>query len=517
MNITFTNSGETVNMTSAGTTAKYQYPIGAGISQQIRVTDVGTFTNIELKYFENGDLIKTVRVPVRQGMTLDLSIFSSLTQSLPEMLKLFTGTMKRTDTITIDAMTGSTSYGFMRVGVTNIGSTLLGGFPGLYNNGNLWTNTTSPVISGDGASNTTLAKVQTFGMGFPDAVRVKATSTSGTPSFDINPTNNARLPATLNAFSVGIWFMNDRGSGVNVKFQTFLNNQVIGEVILKPGEGGLFKYENLRVGGVSNTVFFRASGVSGKSMTVFYTRAQFNEGATLRNWSPHMSEVNNADNSKRYGFLTDYADGWKVACEEYLQAFNQTMGYPFQDRIYWGSAQPNTATSHLSKYIKFDDGSTQIIDQGYRINYANPKVLAGQSVSILNRDASTVYGTIRYKRIPNLPSTNCRVCMNWLNSYGTYDTLYSTEYNVVPTLTMQGTDGNKVQHYDVRIVVPVTENNERALEILMRSQHVRCAIPNAPFQWGTAEIVGNALSFYAGGSTVKSMTIRFKAQIIGNW
>ncbi|WAX17891.1 hypothetical protein PM708P3_00033 [Parabacteroides phage PM708P3] len=518
MNITFTNSGEVVNLTSAGTTAKYQYPIGAGISQQIRVTDVGTFTTIELKYFQNGDLIKTVSIPVRPAMVIDLSIFSSLTQSLPEMLKLFTGTLQRTDTIVIDALTGSTSYGFMRVGVTNIGSTLLGGFPGLYNNGNLWTNTTSPVISGDGASNTTLTKVQTYGMGFPDAVRVNATSTSGTPSFDINPTNNAALPATLNAFSVGIWFQNNNATGgASVKFQTFLNNQVIGEVILKPGQGGLFKYENLRVGGVSNKVFFRASGVSGTSMSVFYTRAQFNEGSTLRNWSPHMSEVTNSDNSKRYGFLTDYADGWKVTCEEYLQAFNQTMGYPFQDRIYWGSAQPGTATADLVKYVKFDDGSTTAVNQGYRINYANPNVLSGQSVSILNRDASTVYGTIRYKRIPNLPSTNCRVCMNWLNSYGTYDTLYSTEYNVVPTLIMQGTDGNKVQYYDVRITVPVTENNERALEVLMRSQHVRCAIPNAPFQWGSAEIVGNALSFYAGGSTVKSMTIRFKAQIIGNW
>ena len=513
MDITFVNTNEVVLLSSAGTTALYQYPIGAGVSQQIRVTNVDTFTHARLVYFEQGTRIKTVDIPVRQNMVLDLSIFSSLTPSLPEQFKSIGGDAKRSDWIEIHAMTGSTSYGFMSVGVTNIGSSTLGGYPGLYNNGNLWTGTLSPDMS-SGTGDTTLAKVQTYGMGFPDAVRVTATSPSRVPRFDINPLNNAALPATQNAFSFGIWFQSNEGT---TKFQTFLNNQVIDERILTQGEGGLFKYENQRVGGVSNTVFFRASGMSGKTFSAFYARAQFNEGATLRNWSPHISEVGSDDNSKKYGFLTDYADGWKVVCDDYIQNESPLTGKPFQDRIYWGSARPGTASADLAKYLKFNNDANQSINQGYRFNYANPNLFVAQRVNIINRDGSRVYGTMRYKRIPNLPPPNSRVCMSWLNSYGTYDTLYSTEYNVVPTLTMQGTDGNKVQHYDVRINVPVTENNERALEVLMRSQHVRCVIPNAPFQWGSAEIVGNALSFYAGGSTVKSMTIRFKAQIIGNW
>lgn len=517
MDITFINTGEVVNLNSSGPTAKFEYPIGAGLSQQIRVTDPGTLTHLRVTYMQDGNALKVIIIPTRPVMVLDLSIFSSLTQSIPEALRLLSGTLKRSDAIQFDGVTGGTSYGYCRAGVTNIGSSMLGGFPGLYNNGNLWTNSNELSISSAG-SNTTLSKVQTYGMGFPDAVRVVATSSGIMPSMFIFPTNYGSLPPTQNAFSVGIWFLNGTaGGGTNVFLNMNLNGQLYDRKELRPGEGGLFKWENIRVGGNSNSVSFSVTAKRGSSMTVFYSRLQFNEGSTLRNWSPHISEVSSDDNTKRYGFLTDYADGWKVICDDYMQNFSQATGYPFQDRIYWGSAHPNTPAGYLFKYVKFDDGATQSIDQGYRINYGNPNVLAGQSVSILNRDGTSVYGTMRYKRIPNLPPPNCRVCMSWLNSYGTYDTLYSTEYNVVPTLTMQGTDGNKVQHYDVRIVVPVTENNERALEVLMRSQHVRCVIPNAPFQWATAEIVGNALSFYAGGSTVKSMTIRFKAQIIGNW
>lgn len=515
MDITFTNSGEVINLNSTGPTAKFKYPIGAGLSQQIRITDPGSLTHLRVTYIQDGNALKVINIPTRPVMLLDLSIFSSLTQSVPEALRLLSGTLQRSDAIQFDGVTGGTSYGYGKVGVTNIGSSMLGGFPGLYNNGNLWTGTTSPTISSAG-SNTTLTKVQTYGMGFPDAVRVVATGSGVFPTMFIFPTNYAGLPPTQNAFSFGLFFKNDT-SGTNVFLNANLNGQLYSRKEVAPGEGGLFKWENVRVGGNSNSVSFSVVAKQGRTMTVFYSRLQFNEGATLRNWSPHMSEVSSHDNTKRYGFLTDYADGWKIICDDYMQNFSQATGYPFQDRIYWGSDQPGTSTSNLVRYIKFDDGATQSIDQGFRINYGNPNALAGQSVNILNRDGTTVYGTIRYKRIPNLPPPNGRVCMNWLNSYGTYDTLYSTEYNVVPTLIMQGTDGNKVQHYDVRIVVPVTENNERALEVLMRSQHVRCVIPNAPFQWATAEIVGNALSFYAGGSTVKSMTIRFKAQIIGNW
>ncbi|WAX17255.1 hypothetical protein PM21P1_00033 [Parabacteroides phage PM21P1] len=517
MNITFVNTGEVVNLNSSGPAAKFEYPIGAGLSQKIRVTDPGSLTHLRVTYIQDGNELKVINIPTRPVMLLDLSIFSSLTQSLPEAARLLSGTLQRSDAIQFDGVSGGTSYGYCKVGVTNIGSSMLGGFPGLYNNGNMWKDSNELSISSPDPT-TTLSRSRTYGMGFPEACRVEATGNGIYPVFHIFPTNYAGLPPTLNAFSFGLFFKNDSGvRGTNVFLNVNLNGQLYDRKEVAPGEGGLFKWENVRVGGNSNSVSFSVVAKVGRTMTVFYSRLQLNEGSTLRNWSPHISEVSSDDNSKRYGFLTDYADGWKVTCEDYMQNFSQNTGYPFQDRIYWGSAQPNTPTTHLFKYLKVNNDAIQKIEQGFRINYGNPKVLDNYSFNIINRSGPNTYGTLRYRRIPNLPPPNRRVCMNWLNSYGTYDTLYSTEYNVVPTLTMQGTDGNKVQHYDVRIVVPVTENNERALEVLMRSQHVRCVIPNAPFQWAKAEIVGNALSFYAGGSTVKSMTIRFKAQIIGNW
>ena len=518
MDVTFKNTGEKVNLTSAGTTAKYQYPIGAGISQPITITDVSTFTSVKLTYFQNGNELKAVSIPTRLIMNIDLSIFSSLTQSLPESFKEVSGTLYRMDVIIIEAFTGTTLYGFMRVGVSNVGSKLLGGYPGFYNNGNMWTGSNSLGIA-TGGYNTTLAKVQTDGMGWPDACRITASSTGTlvTPEVIIRASNYDSLPFTTNGFSFGLWLWNDNAKGGYVMvFKVYVNGSEYYSTTIAPQEGGLYKFEDVKVSGTGNKVEFRVKALAGNSLRIFYSRLQFNEGGTLRNWSPNISEVTNDDNTKKYGFLTDYADGYKVNCEDYIATYSPLTGYPFQDRVFWGSAQPNTATADLAKYLKVDSNANVVINQGHRVNYQEKNLPPITRIVILNKDGTNVYGRLRYRNVPNLPPPNCRVCVNWLNSYGTYDTLYALDYKVTPTLTMQGTDGNKLNYYDTVITVPVTENNERALEILMRSQHVRAIIPNQPFQWGAAEIVGNNLSYYAGGSTTKLMTVRMRVTTIGN-
>lgn len=512
MKILFQNTNETVEV---GQTPAHSYSIAPGIRQPIRITDTGAVSVITITYVRNDETAGYVTLPVRPEMNLDLSIFAALAPSLTDLMKLATGTVSVRDKLVVTIIEGVTPK-TTNIGVNNINCIRLGGYPGTYGQSNMWT--LSNVMQRATSSNSEVeySKYYDPDLGFADCNFTSATRTGAPPSVIITPQNVGSLPNTIGKVSMGIYFKN-LGSN-QVTFEAVFAGQVIYSELVESGARGRhYKFEGVDVVGTNNRGYFTVTAKSGTSMSFVWSRMQFNLGTQLLNWSPsnRLKEVG-GHNDYQLNYLTDYADGWKVACEDYIEYNSGLTGVPFQDRIYFGSNNNALPVGESNKFLKVNGSAAITIQQGYRLNYANPKSFTTQVFNIINNSGDNVYGTLRYRRVAGLPPVNCRVGVNWLNSYGTYDQMYFTEFRVLPTVTMMGSGGNRIQYYDVTVSKAVDNNNHRAIETLLRSSHVRGVIPNAWGQWADVEIVNSSLTTDISGATPKVITIRMKYKVVGN-
>lgn len=208
--------------------------------------------------------------------------------------------------------------------------------------------------------------------------------------------------------------------------------------------------------------------------------------------------------------LSDYGNGWfnqlDFDCSSFLNS--PLTGTPFNFALRYGQSRANSdgrlryriiGTSESS--IWPNDGTSQGANQPNR--------------QFRTADDASAWGYANFERkYPYCPDPKKRVTLRWLNSWGSYDTMYFDQYRIVPTYLVNFSGGNRVLSYDVTINVVVTGDNQNALYWLSRSGEVAGVFPLATNQWARVTIQNpNALNIQ-GGATGRVVAFKCKFEII---
>jgi hypothetical protein len=208
--------------------------------------------------------------------------------------------------------------------------------------------------------------------------------------------------------------------------------------------------------------------------------------------------------------LSDYGNGLfnqlDFSCSSFLNS--PLTGAPFNFALRYGQFAANS------------DGRLRVRVNGTAPSdvWANTHGSAAANLPMREfrtaNDAS-VWGYARFERkYPYCSDPKKRVTLRWLNSKGSYDTMYFDQYRIVPTYLVNFSGGNRVLSYDVTINVVVTDDNQNALYWLSRSGEVAGVFPLATNQWARVTIQNpNALNMQ-GGATGRVAAFKCKFEII---
>lgn len=208
--------------------------------------------------------------------------------------------------------------------------------------------------------------------------------------------------------------------------------------------------------------------------------------------------------------LSDYGNGLfnqlDFNCASFLNS--PLTGAPFNFALRYGQYTANSGGR-----LRYREGDT-----GNSLIWANTSLSVGRNIPTLEfrtYDNADVWGYARFERkYPYCPDPKKRVTLRWLNSKGSYDTMYFDRYRIVPTYLANFSGGNRVLSYDVTINVVVTDDNQNALYWLSRSGEVAGVFPLATNQWARVTIQNpNALNIQ-GGATGRVAAFKCKFEII---
>lgn len=208
--------------------------------------------------------------------------------------------------------------------------------------------------------------------------------------------------------------------------------------------------------------------------------------------------------------LSDYGNGLfnqlDFSCHSFLNS--PLTGTPFNFALRYGQFTAN------------QDGRLRVRNNGTDTSTIWSNTSVSQSANQPVREFRTandasVWGYARFERKhPYCSDTKKRVTLRWLNSKGAYDTMYFSQYRIVPTYLVNFSGGNRVLSYDVTLNVVVTDDNRKALYWLSRSGEIAGIFPLATNQWARVTIQNpNALNIQ-GGATGRVAAFKCKFEII---
>lgn len=209
--------------------------------------------------------------------------------------------------------------------------------------------------------------------------------------------------------------------------------------------------------------------------------------------------------------LSDYGNGrfnqLDFSCDSFIDS--PLTGKPFNFALRYGQHTASSDSRLRFRYYNSTGAS------GVWANTTQSMAANQPTREFRTANDASIWGYARFERkYPYCPAPNKRVTLRWLNSKGSYDTMYFDQYRIVPTYLVNFSGGNRVSSYDVTISVVVTDDNQNALYWLSRSGDVAGVFPLATNQWARVTIQNpNALNIQ-GGATGRVAAFKCKFEII---
>lgn len=511
----FDSTGEVYTATSTNTTTRYSYPIAPNIDQWVAFTQLSTYVKLSVEYLRNNVTVATMTPIVSEGMRLNMSIFTTMVEPLTTKFN------KSLPTTTYDKITftftGPSSSDFVTIPVSNVSCVKLGGHGFSKGAGNLW----ALSLRDSWVNKTGITVVKTEGIrcnGWRDGMAYKVTGATTSTKLELA----SPAPLTTNDFGFGkvvvsFSFKDYSSNGYRVSLTSTYVQEFANTVITVPGDfDGEIKFDpiDLKFNGESVRIYIQP--ISGVTSTINFaaTRMMMNRGNQHRQWCASPGDVSVSSKAYSVGSCTDYEDGYAILPVDFINTVSPISGAPLQQKIFMGSPPSNVGFTGDRMYLSKIPTQGIPIENGYTLNEpaTSQYITSTGPWAIMDANRTMTYALLRYKRDP-IAESSCRMALQWLNSKGFYDMLYTQNFTSRQVLTEIPGAGNKVDHYAVVAVVPLDFNNEYAMKILSRSTDVRAILPDSPGEYGRV-VIDSATAVTTSGTTgTKMLQIRMKVYL----
>lgn len=230
------------------------------------------------------------------------------------------------------------------------------------------------------------------------------------------------------------------------------------------------------------------------------------EGGTSK--AINLRVINVASTNARFahetytGRISDYASGKFNTLDFSISKTSPLTGVHFANKIIYGQA----SVSDTLRARPIGGGTLSTVNNGASFGANNREIV---------NSSGSRWGLIQYERkYPYCPDPKKRVTLRWLNSYGTFDSMYFDQYRITPNYLMNYSGGNRILSYEVTVGTTVTADNEKALLQLSRTTDVAGVFPIDTTQWARVTIM-NPTAFNAqGGALGRAVNFKCKFEIL---